>query len=97
LVIDAAPEGNMGNRDWTGTAAAIVAVVMTAGVWLWNPSPAPAPRAAGDEHAARELAQWRFEASRWSADRAAATETQLSSVDADFWRLPEGPAPVTLR
>lgn len=86
----------MEDRDWTGTAAAIAAVAMTAGVWLWNPQHTPPARPVADDHAARELAQWRDEASRWSLERGNGAETQLSSVAAEAWRLGEQSA-VTVR
>lgn len=73
--------------DWTGTAAAVTALALTAGVWLWPTDHAPAPVAALAAHhqmaeqAARDddLARWRAEARRWDGS---ADQVQLSSAGA---------------
>ncbi|MGE5515124.1 MAG: hypothetical protein ACM31D_04815 [Bacteroidota bacterium] len=69
----------MQDRDWTGTAAAVTALALTAGVWLW-PEEAPQnstpPRAAalshgvGDTRNADDLARWRNaeDLARWRAE-----------------------------
>src|SRR5690242_20327655 len=43
-------EGKMQECDWTGTAAAVTALALTAGVWLWPADHAPAPTAATVAH-----------------------------------------------
>lgn len=70
--------------DWTGTAAAVTALALTAGVWLWPADKAPAPRAAIAGHhlpAADQddLARWRDEARRWDGS---IEQVQLSSAGA---------------
>lgn len=78
----------MQDRDWTGTAAAIAALAMTAGVWLWPTAEhGPAPvrdnaTVATDD----DMARWRAEARRWDSPQqpaavqiSAATSTDLTS------------------
>ncbi|MCR6628735.1 MAG: hypothetical protein NVV74_00985 [Magnetospirillum sp.] len=76
----------MEDRDWTGTAAALAALAMTAGVWLWAPDEAPPARSGGEEQMAGDLQQWRDEARRWSdlngQDPAA---VQVSSAGLETW------------
>lgn len=79
----------MQDRDWTGTAAAVTALALTAGVWLW-PEQAPRPSApsagphtiadnrADDDMA--DLARWRAEARRWDGT---ADAVQLSAAAGD--------------
>lgn len=62
----------MEDRDWMGTAVAVIALAMTAGVWLWPATPTAVPngRHHGDWHAAiqesrDQNAAWRAEARRW--------------------------------
>lgn len=66
----------MQDRDWTGIAAAVTALAMTAAVWLWPqaetpPTAAADPRvaqaAALDGHGSDDMARWRAEARRWDA------------------------------
>lgn len=58
----------MQDRDWTGTAAAVTALALTAGVWLWpqeTPHRASAPQELASARNADDLARWRAEAQRW--------------------------------
>lgn len=78
----------MQDRDWTGTAVAVTALAMTAGVWLWpqaeTPRPTPVdPRghlAMAHDRSAEEAARWRDEARRWDSS---APTIQLSAAAAD--------------
>lgn len=58
----------MDDRDWTGTAAAVFALILTAGVWLWPSNETPRP-VSQDRFAvlqgAEDMARWREEARRW--------------------------------
>lgn len=63
----------MQDRDWTGTAAAFIALAMTAGVWLWPQGERPAGAAPdhgravslAEDRSAEEVKRWRAEARRW--------------------------------
>lgn len=75
--------------DWTGTAAAVTALALTAGVWLWpadDASHANTKAAATAAHhpwtAERDsrdddMARWRAEARRWDGG---AGQVQLSAA-----------------
>ncbi len=79
------------DKDWTGTAAAVAALVMTAGVWLWpeaeTPGTTPAAQApapqitALDQPRGDDMARLQAEARRWDG-LAGGGNVQLSSVDA---------------
>ncbi|HLO75731.1 MAG TPA: hypothetical protein VK196_04675 [Magnetospirillum sp.] len=73
----------MQDRDWTGTAAAIIALALTAGVWLWpeadRPGATTSVSASRQQVADDELARWRAEARRWDGT---ADTVQLSSAGA---------------
>lgn len=67
------------DRDWTGTAAAVTALALTAGVWLWpeeasqNSPPMRAAvlsHGAGDNRNAEDFARWRNaeDLARWRAE-----------------------------
>lgn len=88
----------MQDRDWTGTAAAITALAMAAGVWLWPetaPPHATAPMAhsvAADQGAPDDMARWRDEARRWAQRGDGVTESvQLSAA------APSETAPAVIR
>lgn len=74
----------MQDRDWTGTAAAVTALAMTAGVWLW-PQPRPItetpPTAITVGEHGGDMARWLAEARRWDGSDAAET-VQLSAAQA---------------
>ncbi|HTH16929.1 MAG TPA: hypothetical protein VL974_09770 [Magnetospirillum sp.] len=60
----------MEDRDWMGAAVAVIALLMTAGVWMWPSQHAAihAPRHLSDariEETRDHVAQWRAEARRW--------------------------------
>ena len=72
--------------DWTGTAAAVTALALTAGVWLWPADEAPRDTASALSHQqavaeqrahAEDMARWRAEARRWDGS---ADQVQLSSA-----------------
>lgn len=72
----------MQDRDWTGTATAVTALALTAGVWLWSDDvPRPAPTLdshhGADSRTAEDMARWQAEARRWDG---AATPVQLSAA-----------------
>lgn len=81
----------MQDRDWTGIAAAVTALAMTAGVWLWPPADTPRPEAATaqavalDPPAADEMARWQAEARRWDGPGEA---VQISSAQDHDTRHP---------
>lgn len=80
------------DRDWTGTAAAVTALALTAGVWLWpehrpHETAASATAQAMDDRGTEDLARWRAEARRWDG---LPDPVQLSSVAT----AAEAPVPV---
>jgi hypothetical protein len=72
----------MQDRDWTGTAAAVTALAMTAAVWLWPQAETPrnaAPVVTLDDRGGDDMARWHAEAQRWDG---LGTAVQLSSAQA---------------